>query len=87
MTTIPSQYTEAIVRRHVRELFRRLPMLSGFRLRADLTVAEVSVCCPPRGPVKRGLYPLVMGAIVELAECQPEALHHMRDRAFARNAY
>ncbi len=37
------QRTEAIVARHVYELFQRLPMLSGFWLRPDLEVAELSV--------------------------------------------
>ena len=35
--------TEAIVARHVHQLFQRLPMLSGFWLRPDLKVAELSV--------------------------------------------
>ena len=37
------QHTEAILARHVHELFKRLPMLSGFLLRPDLEVAELSV--------------------------------------------
>ena len=37
------QRTEAIVARHMDELFQRLPMLSGFWLRPDLEVAELSV--------------------------------------------
>jgi hypothetical protein len=37
------QRTEAIVARHMDELFRRLPMLSGFWLRPDLEVAELAV--------------------------------------------
>ena len=35
--------TEAIVAQHVHQLFQRLPMLSGFWLRPDLKVAELSV--------------------------------------------
>ena len=37
------QHTEAVVARHMHELFKRLPMLSGFWLRPDLKVAEISV--------------------------------------------
>ena len=37
------QHTEAIVARHMDELFQRLPMLSGFWLRPDLEVAELSI--------------------------------------------
>ena len=35
------QQIEAIVARHVQQLFQRLPMLSGFWLRPDLKVAEL----------------------------------------------
>ena len=37
------QHTEAVVSHHVHELFKRLPMLSGFWLRPDLEVTELSV--------------------------------------------
>ena len=39
------RHTEAIIARHVHQLFRRLPMLSGFWLRPDLNVAELSIFC------------------------------------------
>ena len=78
------QHAEAIVMRHVRELFKLLPRLSGFRLGPDLTVADVSACSSPGRASTRGLYPLVMQSIVELAECHPEALQVMRGRTFAR---
>ena len=79
------RYTEAIITRHVRELFKRVPALLGFRLEADLTVADLTAGSSP--PASRGLYPTVMRLIVELAECHPEALQHMRQRSFARVAY
>lgn len=92
MTTIPSaaqdeirrQYTEAILIRHLRELFKLLPRLSGFRLGADLTVVDVSVSSSPAVPARRGLYPSLIQAIVELAECHPETVQLMRGRTFAR---
>jgi len=84
MTTITSA-AEAIVTRHVRELFKLLPRLSGFRLGADLTVVDVSVSTSPPLPAPRGLYHFVMQSMVELAECHPEAVQLMGGRTFARN--
>ena len=43
LSEVCRQHTEAIVAHHVHELFKRLPMLSGFWLRPDLEVAELSV--------------------------------------------
>jgi hypothetical protein len=80
------EYPEMIVTRQVRELFRQLPRLSGFRLGVELTVAEVSACCVPGGSPTGGLRRLVMQAVVELAECHPEVLQHMRGRSFVRDA-
>ena len=77
-------YTDAIVTRHVRELFNRLPTLAFFRLRTDLIVADVSVNSSPGCTGSRSLYPRVMQAIVELAETHPEAMQLMRGRTFAR---
>ena len=82
-----SPHTEAIITRHLRDLFKQLPALSGFRLRVDLAVSDVSMCGPAPRHATQGLYPLVMQSIVELAECHPEALQHMRQRTFARSQY
>jgi hypothetical protein len=81
---VPRQHMEALVTRHLRGLFDRLPMLGGFRLRSDLMVADVSVVGGAnRSPIRR-LHVRVMQALVELAECDPEAVVLMRGRAFAR---
>lgn len=75
---------ESHVMRHVRELFDRLPSLETFRLRSDLTLAEVSVArAPSRIPGGR-MHVIVMQALVELAECDSAALVLMRGRTFAR---
>ena len=76
--------TEAIVARHVHELFQRLPMLSGFWLRPDLELAELSVFTWPGYTAGRGLYEEVMQSLVDLAEERPEAVPLMRGRTFAR---
>jgi len=78
------QQTQAIVARHVRQLFQRLPMLSGFWLRPDLKVAELSVFTWPGYTASRDLYDQVTESLVELAEECPEAVPLMRGRTFAR---
>ena len=77
------EHTEAIVARHVHELFQRLPMLCGFCLRLDLEV-ELSVFSWPGYSAEPGLYEEVMQSLVELAEERPEVVQHMRGRTFAR---
>jgi hypothetical protein len=78
------QYNEAIVARHVRQLFQRLPMLSGFWLRFDLKVTELSVCTWPGYTAGSDLYDQVTESLVRLAEECPEAVQLIRGRTFAR---
>ena len=78
------QHNEAIVARHMDELFQRLPMLSGFWLQPDVEVAELSVVSWPSYTVDAELYEEVMRSLVYLAEERPEALQLMRGRTFAR---
>jgi hypothetical protein len=77
------QHIEAIVARHVCELFTRLPMLSGFWLLPDLE-PEVSVFAWPGCSAGRGLCEEVMRSLVALAEEHPEAVQLMHGRTFAR---
>ncbi len=58
------QQTEAIVARHVDKLFKRLPMLSGFWLRPDLEVTELSVCAWPGYTAGSDLYDQVTESLV-----------------------
>jgi hypothetical protein len=78
------QHTEAIVERHLSELFQRLPMLAGFWLRPDLELEELSVFTWPGYTAGRELYDEVMQSLVELAEERSDALQLMRGRTFAR---
>lgn len=81
------QHREALVSRHLRSLFDRLPALAGFQLRSDLMVGDVSVVsCATRASIPR-LHVSVMQALVELAECDPEAIEFMRGRTFARRMH
>ena len=78
------QHTEAIVERHLSELFQRLPMLAGFCLQPDLEVTELSVSTWPGYTAGRELYDEVMQSLVELAEERPDAMQLMRGQTFAR---
>lgn len=76
-------YNEAIVARHLHQLFRRLPMLSGFWLHPDVKVAEVAFTWTGYS-AGRDLYDQVMDSLVQLAEERPEAVQLMRGRTCAR---
>ena len=77
-------HTEAIVARRIEELFHRLPMLSGFCLRPDLEVTELSIFTWPGYTAGRDLYEEVMQSLVELADERPDAVQLMSGRTFAR---
>ena len=78
------QHNEAIVARHLYQLFKRLPMLSGFWLRPDLKVAELTVFTWPGYTAGQDLSEEVMLSLIEFAEERPEAVQLMRGRTFAR---
>jgi hypothetical protein len=78
------QHTEAIVARHLSELFQRLPMLAGFCLRPDLEVDELSVSTWPGYTAGPDLYEEVMQSLADLADERPEAVQLMCGRTFAR---
>ncbi len=78
------RHTEAIIARHVHQLFRRLPTLSGFWLRPDLNVAELTVFTFPGHTAAPDMCEEVLQWLVELAEERPEAVQLMRGRTFAR---
>lgn len=81
------QHTEAIVTRHVHEMFARLPTLAGFHLRRDLMVADLAAFSWPGQTASRDLHELVMHSLIELAELHPEAVQLMRGRTFARSLH
>ena len=78
------QHSEAIVARHVNELFRRLPMLSGFWLAPNLELGELSIFSWPGYTAGPELLEEVEQALVDLAEERPDAVQLMRGRTFAR---
>jgi hypothetical protein len=77
------QQTEAIVARHMHELFKRLPILAGFWLGPDFKVSDLAFNWPSAAA---GWDPsaMVMQSLVELADMHPEAVQLMRGRTFAR---
>lgn len=77
-------HTEAIIAQHVHQLFQRLPMLSGFWLRPNLEVAELSVFTWPGYTAGPDLYDEVMQSLVDVCEERPEAVPLLRGRTFAR---
>ena len=74
----------AFVEKQLADLFRRLPMLSGFALRHDLEVTEVTIHSWPGYVAGEGLYEDLMGALADLAEERPDAIEVLRGRTFAR---
>ena len=67
----------------MRDLFRRLPKLSGFWLRPDLKLGDV-VLTWSGYTADRDLYEEVTQALVDLADQRPDAVQLMRGRTFAR---
>ena len=78
------QHIEAILARHLQQLFQRLPMLSGFWLRPDLNVADLTVFTWPGFTAGEALHDEVVQSLVDLAEEHHEAVQLMRGRTFAR---
>ena len=84
LSEVRRRHAEAIIAQHMHQLFRRLPMLSGFWLGPDLNVAELSVFTWAGYTAGQDLYEEVMQSLVELTEECPEAVQLMRGRTVAR---
>jgi hypothetical protein len=78
------QHIESILIRHLEQLFRRLPMLSGFWMRHDLKLAELTVFTWPGFTAGEALHEEVVQSLVDLAEEHHEAVQLMCGRTFAR---
>ena len=63
-----------------------MPMLSGFWLRPDLEVAELSIFTWPGCTAGQDLYEEVMQSLVELAEERPGAVRLIAGAPFTRGA-
>jgi len=78
------QHSEAIVAKHVRALFQRMPMLCGFSVRQDLEAIDVAVSSWPGHAVADDVYQDLMRALEDLADERPDAVQLLRGRTFAR---
>jgi hypothetical protein len=76
--------SEALVEEHIQALFRRIPMLTGFALRHDLEVDEITFHTWPGYTAGQELYEELMQALADLAEERPESIEVLRGRTFAR---
>ena len=75
---------ELVVERRLRALFDCLPTLAGFRVRTDHMVSNVRAVSFTGSQTIRRLHVNVMRALVELAECDPQAVALMPGRTFER---
>ena len=75
---------EAMIDGCIAALFRRLPMLCGFALEAELQPAEVSVHSWPGCVAGEDLYNEIVNALVDLVDERPDAVELLRGRTFAR---
>jgi hypothetical protein len=78
------EHIENIVTAYVAELFRRVPMLCGFSVRADLEVADVAVCTWPGYGAGPELYDDLVQTLDALVGERPDAVQLLRGRTFAR---
>jgi hypothetical protein len=75
---------QAALEEHIAELFRRMPMLTGFAVRDDFELDDVSVYTWPGYSAGEEFYQALVDALAELAEERPEAAKLLRGRTFAR---
>ena len=78
------QRSAAVLEKHLADLFRRLPMLTGFTLRQDLEISDVAVHSWPGCVAGEELYQDLAAALTDLADERPEAVELLRGRTFAR---
>jgi hypothetical protein len=82
---VSRQRAAAIVARHVHEIFRRLPTLSGFWLSRDC--AELSIVACHGYTAGPGLFDKVMQSLLQIIALHPHAEQFMRGRTFARSLH
>jgi hypothetical protein len=66
-------------------LFERLPMLSGFCVESDLSVAEVSICTWPGWSPSAELQEEIGRVLEDLVDERPDVAELLRGRTFARS--
>jgi hypothetical protein len=81
---IRRERVEAVIDGRIGALFRRIPMLCGFALRADLQPAEVAVHSWPGYVAGEELYGDIVATLADLIAERPDAAERLRGRTFAR---
>lgn len=81
---IRRERVEAVIEGRIGALFRRIPILCGFALQADLQPTEVAVDTWPGYVAGEDLYEDIVATLVDLVEERPDAAEMLRGRTFAR---
>jgi hypothetical protein len=66
-------------------LFQRLPMLAGFCIESDLSVAEVSLHTWPGWSPSEAVREEIGRALADLVDERPDSAELLRGRTFARS--
>ena len=78
------QRSQALAETHIAAIFERMPLLSGFTLRADLEVTDIEISTWPGYSPGQELYENLMQALADLADKSPDTVELLRGRTFAR---
>jgi len=81
---IRRERVEAVIDGRVGALFRRIPVLCGFALKADLQPMEVAVHSWPGYVAGEELYGDIVAMLEDLIQERPDAIELLRGRTFAR---
>jgi hypothetical protein len=81
---IRRERVEAVIDGRIGALFRRIPILCGFALEADLEPTEISIHSWPGYVAGEELYADIVGTLADLIEERPDAAELLRGRTFAR---
>ena len=85
---IGRERSQVMIAARVLQLFRRMPMLLGFSIRDDLSIAEVEVLdwpgCAWGKDFHDELHDQISAAVVQLINEREDAAELLRGRTFAR---
>ena len=82
---IGRERVDAVIDGRIGALFRRVPVLCGFSVQADLAPTEVTVCSWPGYIAGEALYDDIIATLAILVEERPDAAELLRGRTFARH--
>jgi hypothetical protein len=89
MQAVRRERSEAVIEARVLQLFRRIPLLLGFSIQEDLSIAGVEVHSWPGLEWGKDfydeLYHQISAALVDLTNERDDAAQLLRGRTLARN--